>query len=296
MVVKNNTVQSDVIDGIGLGLRTPYLKDIITSRPKVKWFEILADNFFNGTPQLLSDLETLRSLYPCSLHSVSLSIAGTDPLDRAYLRNLKKLAQRIQPTFISDHLCWTSIHGIQLHTLMPLPYTEATLTHVSERISVVQEVLGTRILIENIAVYANFMDATMSEGEFLAELTKRSGCGLLVDLSNLIVNQTNVGTTPTEILKRLPTPAIGYCHIGGFKRKEACIVDTHAAPIDNAVLEFVKNLDPQMQSKPLMIEWDEDLPSFTVWLDEYKRIKQILRKDHEESERDPGTILSRNCG
>jgi uncharacterized protein (UPF0276 family) len=177
--------------GFGLGLRTQHYQEILDSDPSVDWFEALTENYLVPGGKPLYYLEAVRSRYPLVLHGVSLSIGSADPLNRGYLSQLKALADRIEPAWISDHLCWTGLNGRNLHDLLPLPYTEEAVVHVSDRIQAVQDYLGCRLLIENVSSYLTYTDSCMSEWEFLSAVAERADCLLLLDINNIYVSSFN---------------------------------------------------------------------------------------------------------
>ena len=177
--------------GFGLGLRAKHYQDILASKPAVDWFEVLSENYMVPGGQALNILDRIRADYPVVMHGVSLSIASTAPLNTEYLQDLKTLAKRVQPKWISDHLCWTGVHGRNLHDLLPIPYTEEALDHVVERVKRVQDFLGRQIVLENVSSYVSFKDSEMAEWEFLSELSSRADCWLLFDVNNVYVSAFN---------------------------------------------------------------------------------------------------------
>ncbi len=187
--------------GFGLGLRPVYYQDILATRPPVDWFEVISENFMVNGGSPLSTLERIRNDYPIVLHGVSMSIASTAPLDRNYLAALKGLADRFQPAFVSDHLCWTGVHGVNLHDLMPIPYTAEALDHVVDRIGMVQDFLGRRIAIENVSSYVTFAESEMDEWTFVRELAARADCWLLLDVNNIFVSGFNHDFDPSEFIE-----------------------------------------------------------------------------------------------
>ncbi|MGH8456289.1 MAG: DUF692 domain-containing protein, partial [Stenotrophobium sp.] len=198
--------------GYGLGLRVPHYEEILETNPPLDWLEILSENYMAPGGRPLHYLDRFRERYPLVMHGVSLSIGSSDPLNLDYLRSLKSLAQRIEPAWISDHLCWTGVDGKNLHDLMPLPYTEEAVAHVAARVRQVQDVLGRRILIENVSSYVTYHQSQLSEWEFLAELAERADCLILLDINNIYVSSFNHGFDPRAYLAGIPVARVQQFH------------------------------------------------------------------------------------
>ncbi|MCG8559694.1 MAG: DUF692 domain-containing protein, partial [Hyphomicrobiales bacterium] len=190
--------------GFGLGLRPQHYRDILDGEPQVDWFEVISENFMIDGGQPLHILDRIRERYPVVMHGVSLSIASTDDFDMDYLARLKALAERIEPRWVSDHLCWTGVHGINLHDLLPIPYTQEALDHTVRRVDQVQDYLGRRIALENVSTYVSFGQSEMTEWEFIAELTRRTGCWLIFDVNNVHVSGFNHEFDPIDFLNGIP--------------------------------------------------------------------------------------------
>ncbi len=186
--------------GFGLGLRAEHYEYILANKPKLDWFEIVSENYMIPGGQALSTLEQIRQDYPLVMHGVSLSIGSTDPLNQDYLTKLKQLADRIQPKWISDHLCWTGINKLNMHDLLPLPYTEEAIKHVSDRVKQVQDFLGRQILLENVSSYLTYADSQITEWEFLSAIAKRADCLILLDINNIYVSSYNHGFNPMDFI------------------------------------------------------------------------------------------------
>src|SRR5579885_1648676 len=201
--------------GFGLGLRTEHYEAIFEQPPRVDWFEALTENYMVDGGRPLYWLERVRSHYPIVLHGVSLSIGSTAPLDLEYLRQLKSLVQRFEPRWISDHLCWTVVAGKNLHDLLPLPYTEEALAHVVERVRTVQDILGRRILLENVSSYVSFRDSRLTEWEFLREVATQADCLILLDVNNIYVSSVNHEFAPLEYLQAIPVERVQQIHLAG---------------------------------------------------------------------------------
>ena len=186
--------------GFGLGLRATHYEAIFDTKPALDWFEIISENYMVSGGRPLANLTRIRNDYPMAMHGVSLSIGSSDPLNIEYLCDLKKLSDRIEPAFISDHLCWTGIAGKNLHDLMPIPYTEEAITHVVDRVRQVQDFLGRQILLENVSSYVTFAQSDMSEWAFLSAITERADCHILLDINNIFVSAFTHGFEPIEYI------------------------------------------------------------------------------------------------
>ena len=201
--------------GFGLGLRPDHYDEILRDLPSVGFFEALTENYLVPGGKALHYLDRVRAEYPVLLHGVSLSIGSTQPLDWSYLNALKALSRRIEPTWISDHLCWTGTDGVNLHDLMPMPYTAEALRHLVPRIREVQDFLGERILLENVSSYVGYRSSQMTEWEFLAELSARADCLLLLDVNNVYVNSVNHGFDPGQFIRAIPAQRVAQIHLAG---------------------------------------------------------------------------------
>jgi uncharacterized protein (UPF0276 family) len=213
--------------GFGLGLRHDHYETILRDQPKLDWFEIITENFLVDGGKPLYYLDRIRENYPIAMHGVSLSIGGTDPFDTAYLKQVKALSERIEPAWISDHLCWTGVNQLNMHDLMPLPYTEETIDHVVARIQTVQEFLNRRILIENVSSYLTFQQSGMTEWEFLATIAKKADCFLLLDVNNIYVSSINHAFDPLEYINAMPSERLFQIHLAGHSNQGEYIIDTH---------------------------------------------------------------------
>lgn len=258
--------------GSGLGLRREHYRHVVASRPAVGWFEVISENFMGtgGNPRRV--LEAVRREYPVVLHGVSLSIASTEPLDRPYLDQLAALAGEIEPAWISDHLCWGTAHGINTHDLLPVPYTEEALAHVTERVTAVQEHLGRRIMLENPSSYLAYRDADMTEYEFLAELSRRADCGILLDVNNVFVSAHNHGFDPQAYLAALPAERIGQIHLAGHTQEGALLIDTHDGPVCEEVWQLYADAIARLGPRSTMLEWDAHVPEFHELEQELARV------------------------
>jgi len=266
--------------GFGLGLRPRHYEAILKSQPRVDWFEALSENYMVPGGQPLHFLDRIRERYPVMLHGVSLSIGSTDPLDLDDLRDLKALAQRVEPEWISGHLCWTGVAGRNLHDLMPLPYTEEALQHVAQRVRVVQDcvvqdVLGRRILLENVSNYVAYQSSAMTEWTFLAALVAEADCDILLDVNNIYVSAFNHGFDPIEFLDGVPRDRIKQIHLAGHDNSGDLIIDTHDAPVINPVWDLYAEAVRRFGQVPTMIERDDKIPPLGTLVRELDRARTI---------------------
>ena len=263
--------------GFGLGLRTVHYDEILASRPRVDWFEALSENYMVRGGKPLYYLERIRADYPVVLHGVSLSIGSVDPLDLEYLKALKALADRVEPAWISDHLCWTGVARQNIHDLLPLPYTSEAVEHVASRIIQVQEYLGRRILIENVSSYVNFKQSEMTEWEFLNEVAERADCLLLLDVNNVYVSGFNHGFDPREYIDALPGQRIQQIHLAGHSNCGTHIIDTHDAPIVDAVWELYGYTIEALGPVARMIERDDHIPELATLVSELDQARELAK-------------------
>jgi uncharacterized protein len=246
--------------GFGLGLRTEHYQAVLDDAPAVDWFEVITENFLVAGGKPLHYLDRIRERYPIALHGVSLSIGGTDPLDRDYLAAVKRLAARVDPAWISDHLCWTGIDGRNLHDLLPLPYTEEAVEHLAARVREVQDVLGRRILLENVSSYVSWRDSAMSEWAFLSAVAERADCLILLDVNNVHVSSHNHGFDPHEYLDGVPGERVWQLHLAGHSHAGGLIVDTHDHPVPDPVWALYAEALRRLGPVSTMIERDDRIP------------------------------------
>ncbi len=264
--------------GHGVGLRTQHFPRVWDGSARVDWFEVISENFMIRGGRPLAVLEKARMLAPVVLHGVSLSLGSTDPLNQSYLSELHALAERIQPAWISDHLCWGSVGGHYAHDLLPLPYTEEALSHVVERVQAVQERLGRQILIENVSSYLTYSHSTLTEWEFLAEIAQRADCGILLDVNNVYVSATNHGFDPYRYLSALPVNHVCQIHLAGHSNYGAYLLDTHDGPVIPPVWELYRFAVRHFGRVSTLIEWDDKIPEFDEVCAEAERARTIERK------------------
>jgi hypothetical protein len=262
----------------GIGLRSPHIQRVLAERPVIPWLEVHSENFFAAGGVMLQVAEQLRVDYPLSFHGVGLSLGSADALDVRHLSILRGLVHRFEPGFVSDHICWGAIGGVHSNDLLPMPCTEDALDLMVERVQQVQDALGREFLVENVSSYLQFHDAPMSEWEFVAELVRRSGCGLLLDINNVYVNSINHGFDALTYLHAMPGRAVRELHLAGFTRKELAmplLIDTHSAPVDAQVWALYAEAVRLFGAKPTLIEWDQDIPELEVLLAEASRAQAI---------------------
>jgi uncharacterized protein (UPF0276 family) len=263
--VTERPTASDVTSlGFGLGLRPQHYPAILNGPPEITgaidWFEILSENYMVDGGRPLANLMAVRERYPIVMHGVSLSIGSTDPLDMDYLARLKDLAARVEPAIISDHLCWTGVAGINMHDLLPLPLTGEALAHVSARVDRVQSFLGRAIALENASTYVTFAQDAMPEWEFLAEVARRSGCKLLLDVNNVHVSAFNHGFRATDYVDAIPREAVAYIHLAGHEHNRTYIIDTHDHPVAPDVWRLYDHAIRRLGPVATMIERDDKIP------------------------------------
>ena len=264
--------------GFGLGLRTEHYNAILESKPNVDWFEALSENYMIPGGKPLHYLDRIRENYPVVIHGVSLSIGSTTPFDADYLRDLKKLADRIQPAWISDHLCWTGVHGQNIHDLLPLPYTEETAKHVAERVGIVQDYLGRRILLENVSSYASYVDSTMTEWEFITEIAEKADCLLLLDVNNIYVSSYNHQFDAKAFIDGVPKNRVQQIHLAGHQNNGDYIIDTHDAPVIDPVWDLYEYAISRFGAISTMIERDDHIPELGVLVEELQIARDIAAK------------------
>lgn len=259
----------------GLGLRPQHYHDFLETRQNVDWLEIISENFMvpGGKPVMM--LDRIRAEYPIVMHGVSMNIGSVDPVDMEYMARLKQLADRVQPLWMSDHLCWTGVSAHNSHDLLPLPYDEVALDRVVENIRRAQDYLGRRILIENPSSYVTFHSSTMTEWDFVAEMAKRADCLLLLDINNIYVSGRNHDFDPLLYLRALPADRVGQIHLAGHSDMGDYIIDTHDAPICDDVWSLYRAAREMIGPAPTMVERDDnipDLPELMAELDHARRI------------------------
>src|ERR1700748_711714 len=241
-------------------LRAGPYEAILAAPPPVDWFEALTENYLVPGGKPLHNLMRIRERYPLVMHGVSMSIGSTAPLDRAYLAQVKALAARIEPQWISDHLCWTGVAGRNLHDLMPLPYTEEALANVVDRVRTVQDILGRRILLENVSSYVTYRDSQLTEWEFLREIAERADCHILLDVNNIYVSSVNHEFSALDYLNSIPVDRVQQIHLAGHEDHGDYLVDTHDHPVPDPVWELYAAAVRRFGAVSTMIERDDHIP------------------------------------
>jgi uncharacterized protein (UPF0276 family) len=273
------------LSGFGTGFRPKYFTDLmnVKGNKAPQWLEILSENFMGSGGIPLKQLISLREKFPICMHGVSMSIGGQDPFEKKYLSDLKTLIDLINPVYVSDHLCWTSRDGHNSHDLLPVPYTKESLNHICSRINQIQDHLDRTLFLENPSAYVAFGSDDMPEAEFIAEFCRRTGCGLLLDVNNLYVNQMNLGIDPLLWLDTIKPETIGYIHMAGHSIADGIRIDTHDKHVCKEVWDLYAYTQNKFGKIPSMIEWDGDVPAFEVILDEISKLdsegKRIITRD-----------------
>jgi uncharacterized protein len=259
----------------GLGLRTEHYEEIVANPGRVSWFEAISENYMvpGGSP--LYWLDRIRRDYPMALHGVSMSIGSIDPLDTRYLADLRTLIDRVQPLWVSDHLCFTGLAGKNMHDLLPLPYTEEALDHVAGRVRQVQDFLGRRLVLENVSSYVSYSASELSEWDFIAELARRADCEILLDVNNVFVSAFNHEFDPRAFLAAMPRERVRQFHLAGHLHKGTHIIDTHDHPVIDGVWDLYAEAVRLFPGVPTMIERDADIPPYAELVAELDIARRI---------------------
>jgi uncharacterized protein len=272
----------------GIGLRAPHLAEIARERPATGFLEIHAENYLAPSPALQA-LERLRADYPLSLHAVGLSVGSADGLDEAHLVRVAALAKRLEPAWVSDHLSWSVLGGRYFNDLLPLPYTEEALEVVVRNVGRLQDALGRQVAIENPSCYLGFAHSTLSEPEFLSELVRRSGCGLLLDANNIVVTAHNLRLDPATWLAGLPATSITEYHLAGHAVNDAdgqpILIDDHGSKVSEGVWALYAEVLKRFGPRPTLIEWDTDIPPLGMMLDEAARADRVIQAGGRDAAR-----------
>lgn len=265
--------------GVGVGLRAPHYRDFLERRPAIDWIEVHSENYFGDGGWDLHVLETLRRDYPLSLHGVGLAIgSATEQFFEHHLARIAALVRRFEPALVSEHLCWGAVDGRHLNDLLPMPLTPGAFEHVAMRIDRVQNVLGRCLLVENVSTTLRFAADAMSEAEFLARLVQRTGCGVLLDVNNLYVNQCNHGEDALAALQALPLGAPREIHLAGHLVTDEAVIDHHGDRVSPQVWKLYEQAVQRFGAVPTLIEWDTDIPALEVLLDEARVAGDIARR------------------
>jgi uncharacterized protein (UPF0276 family) len=268
----------------GVGLRAPHYRDVLESRPPVGWLEVHSENYFGAGGPPLHYLERIREHYPISLHGVGMSLGSTDPLDTRYLARLKALIERIEPGLVSDHLSWSSVNRRHFNDLLPLPYTEEALEQVCSRVAAVQDFLGCRLLVENPSTYLHYPESSIPEPQFMAELARRTGCGLLFDVNNVYVSACNQDFDARRYIDSIPARHVAELHLAGFTRNQTdageILIDTHSRPVAAEVWALYARAIERFGELPTLVECDADLPPLALLVAESGRAQSIMEESH----------------
>jgi uncharacterized protein (UPF0276 family) len=269
--------------GFGLGLRTQHYEAVLNEPHAIDWLEVITENYLVPGGKPLHYLERIRRRFPLVMHGVSLSIGSTDPIDLDYLAQVRTLAARIEPHWISDHLCWTGIEGRNLHDLLPLPYTEEALASVVERVGQVQDALGRQILMENVSSYLTYRASDMSEWEFLREVAERADCAILLDINNIYVSSVNHGFDPLAYLQAMPRERVRQFHLAGHSDLGGHLIDTHDHPIVEPVWDLYCAAVAQFGAVPTMIERDDNIPSLSELVAELQIARELGHRHAQQA-------------
>ncbi|MBM4336399.1 MAG: DUF692 domain-containing protein [Deltaproteobacteria bacterium] len=275
---RTSSAASSLPRACGLGLRAPHYDAILAGAPDVPFFEVLAENHTTLGDPAREILTRVRERWPVTLHCVGMSLGSTDPLDFEHLGRLRELEHRLEPALVSDHLSWSSLDGRFLHDLLPLPYLEESIAHVSARIARVQDFLGRRIAIENVSSYATFAESELAEWEFLSAVAERADCSILLDVNNVHVSAVNHGFSAETYLDALPRERVAQLHIAGFSRGRELLLDSHGAAIDPAVWRLLELALERFGALPFVLERDRNIPPLSELLDEAKKASALIAR------------------
>lgn len=267
--------------GLGLGLRNKHFDYILEHQPEVDWFEIISENFMDSGGRPRHILQQIAEQYKVVMHGVSLSIGSTAPLDFEYLKRLKRLTGEINPAWISDHLCWTGVLGLNSHDLLPLPLNEETLKHVCKRINTVQDFLERPLILENPSTYMSFEASTIPEQEFLAQMAERTNCGLLLDVNNVYVSSFNNNFDPIEYIEGIPMDRVVQMHLAGHQHCGDYIIDTHDRAVTNDVWELFHLVWQKTGGTTTLLEWDGHIPSFETYYAELQKAQLYMAETYQ---------------
>jgi uncharacterized protein (UPF0276 family) len=276
--------------GVGVGFKPEHFEAIAETRPQLGFFEVHAENYMGAGGAPHRRLDAIREGYPLSLHGVGLSIGSPGKLDRAHLQRLAAVARRFEPTLVSEHLAWSTHEGAFLNDLLPLPYTDETVARVSEHVDEVQNALGRTLLLENPSTYVVFAESTWAETDFLREIARRTGCGLLLDVNNVFVSAVNHGFDPELYLADFPVSAVGEIHLAGCADDSddaglPLLIDAHNSPVRDAVWSLYAATIRRLGATPTLIEWDNDVPAWSMLLDEAGRAEHVIAEAARAPER-----------
>lgn len=275
--------------GLGVGLRNQHFPYLMNHDPDVDWFEIISENFIDNYGYARRVLERLASVRPIVMHGVSLSIGSTDHLDWDYLTKLKSLADFVEPAWISDHLCWTGVAGVNTHDLLPVPLTDESLRHVAERVRQVQDFLERPLVLENPSSYLEFKESTIAEWDFLSELARETGCGLLLDVNNVYVSGYNHGFDPEHYIRSIAHDAVVQIHLAGPTDCGRFLVDTHDQPVPAPVWELYRLAQELTGGVSTLLEWDSNIPDFPELVAELRKAETAMLGEN------PGGVVRKSA-
>ena len=280
MSLLSDSREKTAVRGVGIGLRAAHYREFLDSQPRTGWLEVHSENYFGDGGYDLHVLEQVRSRYPVSLHGVALSIGSADGLREGHLAKLKRLVERIEPALVSEHLCWAAIGPRHFNDLLPLPHTRQALDQVVAHVSQVQDALRRRILVENVSSYLQFRVSEMSEFAFLAELSRRSGCGVLLDVNNVYVNSVNHGFDPQQALLEIPVESVAEIHLAGHSEAGDLLIDDHGSRVAPPVWNLYEAACRRFGPVPALIEWDTAVPPLDVLLGEAATAARLSEAAH----------------
>lgn len=286
---KKITNQSPIpSDKVGIGLRSPHINQILTKTPKISWLEVHSENYYAAGGPAIKTLQEIRKNYPISLHCVGNSLGSSQKIDLVHLKKLKNLIEMIDPFLVSDHISWGAVDGKNFNDLLPLPYTSKSLKAISDNVSVMQDFLKREILVENPSAYLAFKDNEMDEADFINQLTRNTGCKLLLDVNNVFVSsQNNAQFNPKEYLRKIDKKSVKEIHLAGHSKSKIfdgenykeIRIDTHDDLVCDEVWEIYKDAIKKFGAIPTLIEWDQDIPDLKVLMSEAKKAKNIILKN-----------------
>lgn len=297
--MKRNTFSETVRQipnaGLGLGLRSKHFNHILENKPAVDWFEFISENFMDSGGRPRQVLRQLAEIYPLVMHGVSLSIGSTDPLNMEYLSKLKQLSAEIKPLWISDHLCWTGVNGLNTHDLLPVPLTEESLQHICKRINTIQDILERPLIFENPSTYLSFKQSTIAEYDFLRFMTEETGCGLLLDVNNVYVSSFNNDFDPVHYIQQLPHDKIVQMHIAGHHHCGDYIIDTHDSEVVHEVWKLFHLAWRLTGGVSTLLEWDSQIPEFDVYHAELLKAKEYMHAITKTSAKEKTNAVSESA-
>ncbi len=262
----------------GIGLRAPHYQAVLAQQPALTFLEVHSENFFGEGGQALRYLDRIREDYDISLHGVGMSLGSADSLNAMHLQKLKRLVDRVEPRFVSEHLCWVGVNGRFLNDLLPLPYTKASLDLVVNHVDQLQQHLGRKVMVENVSSYLEFTASDIPEWEFVNAVADQSGCGVLLDVNNIYVNAKNHGFDPLIYLNAINPAHVGEIHLAGFEDTGEILIDTHSAPVFVDVWPLYEYALKRLGAVPTLIEWDTDIPALDVLLAEAAKADGVAAK------------------